>query len=77
METTQKVNLRAVINGKLKLLSLTDYLEEYLKFQKTILRKKTEFILSKYKNELHILEGYFKCISNIDKVIEIIKKAKL
>ena len=76
LETTQKVNLRAVINGKLKLLSLTDYLEEYLKFQKTILRKKTEFILSKYKNELHILEGYLKCISNIDKVIEIIKKSK-
>lgn len=76
LEITQKVNLRAVINGKLKLLSLTDYLEEYLKFQKTILRKKTEFILSKYKNELHILEGYFKCISNIDKVIEIIKKSK-
>jgi len=76
LETTQKVNLRAVINGKLKLLSLTDYLEEYLKFQKTILRKKTEFILSKYKNELHILEGYLKCISNIDRVIEIIKKSK-
>jgi len=76
LEITQKVNLRAVINGKLKLLSLTDYLEEYLKFQKTILRKKTEFILSKYKNELHILEGYLKCISNIDKVIEIIKKSK-
>ena len=39
-------------------------------------RKKTEFILNKYKNELHILEGYLKCISNIDKVIEIIKKSK-
>lgn len=76
LQVTQKVNLRAVINGKLKLLSLTDYLSEYLNFQKTILIKKIQYNLNKYNDELHILEGYLKCIANIDKVIEIIKKSK-
>lgn len=76
LETTQKVNLRAVINGKLRLLSLTDYLNEYLNFQKSTLKKKIQYILDKHNNELHILEGYLKCIADIDKVIEIIKCSK-
>ena len=76
LESTQKVNLRAVINGELKLLSLTDYLNEYLSFQKSILVKKVQYNLKKDENELHILEGYIKCIIDIDKVIEIIKKSK-
>lgn len=76
LETTQKVNLRAVINGKLKLLSLKDYLDEYLYFQKSILVKKVENVLAKHNTDLHILDGYITCISDIDRVIEIIKKSR-
>jgi DNA gyrase subunit A len=76
LEVTQKVNLRAVIDGKLRLISIKDYFNEYLNFQKSLLVKKIQYILEKHNSELHVLEGYIKCITNIDKVIEIIKKSK-
>lgn len=76
LETTQKVNLRAVINGKLRLLSLKDYLNEYLSFQKEIMTKKIKNILEKYKYDLHLLEGYIICLADIDKVIDIIKNSR-
>lgn len=76
LETTQKVNLRAMIDGKLRLLSLTDYLNEYLSFQKQLLVKKTEYILAKHKERLHVLEGYTVCLNELDKTIEIIRRSQ-
>lgn len=76
LESTQRVNLRAVIGGKLRLLSLNDYLEEYLTFQKTLLVKKIQNDLEAHKTELHILDGYITCLADIDKVVEIIKNSR-
>lgn len=76
LETTIKANLRAIVDGKLKLVSLIDYFNEYLKFQKDVLVKKTQYLLKKYKNELHIYTGYIKCLADIDKVIKIIRDSE-
>lgn len=76
LEVTQKFNLRAVINDELRLISLTDYMAEYLKFQKDIMYKKTQYLITEAEKELIILEGYITCIKNVDRYLEVVRACK-
>ena len=51
-------------------------LDEYIKFQKSVIVKRCEFDLEKAKRERHILEGYKIAIDNIDEVIKTIKQSE-
>jgi DNA gyrase subunit A len=69
-------NMIALVNGiEPRLLSLKDILHEYVEHRKIMVRKRTEFDLKKAKERAHILEGLSKALSNIDKVIQTIKKS--
>jgi len=48
---------------------------EYLDHRKNVIRRKTNFLLKKCKNRAHILEGLILAVSDIDEIIEIIKKS--
>ncbi len=71
------VNMLALIDGiKPSILSLKDILNLYLNHRKEVVKRRTEFDLKKAKERAHILEGLVIALSNIDKIIETIKKSK-
>ena len=70
------VILLALVNGVPKVLTLKQILQEYIDFQVSVIRRRTEFDLKKAKEREHILQGLVIALDNIDEVIEIMKTSK-
>lgn len=58
-----------------KILSLKEILEEYVKFQKEVIIRRTKYDKKKAEARAHILQGLKIALDNIDEVIEIIKNS--
>ncbi|HEX3039632.1 MAG TPA: DNA gyrase subunit A [Caproiciproducens sp.] len=76
MQTTFGVNMLAIVNGEPKTLTLREILEEYIRFQEGVVRRRTEFELRKAEERAHILEGLKIAVDHIDEVINIIRSSK-
>ncbi|MEK7566285.1 MAG: DNA gyrase subunit A, partial [Patescibacteria group bacterium] len=71
------LNTIALVGGlQPQLLSLKEFLAQYIEHRKEVVRRRAEFELRKAKERAHILEGLAKALSVIDKVIETIKKSE-
>ncbi|MBP5209782.1 MAG: DNA gyrase subunit A [Clostridia bacterium] len=75
LQTTFAVNMLMLVGGEPKIMPLPAILDEYIKFQEGIIRRRTEFDLAKAQREMHIYEGYHIALGHIDEIIEIIKKS--
>ena len=76
LQDTCSVNMLVIVNGEPKTLSLTEILDNYIEFQKSVIVNRTKFDLEKALREMHIMEGYKIAIDNIDEVIAIIKSSE-
>lgn len=76
LQTVFPVNVVALVDGTPRTLSLKTILEEYVKHRLNVVRRRSEYELSKARERAHILEGLLIAVSNIDAVIETIKKSK-
>lgn len=65
----------ALINNQPKVFNLKELLEEFLAHRKEVVRKRTEFDLSKAEDKAHILEGLLIALENIDEAIAIVKNS--
>ncbi len=75
LQVTFSIIMLSIVNGEPKVLNLREIIDHYLDFQKEIITKRTQYDLDKAENRAHILEGYMIALDDIDKVIELIKKA--
>lgn len=66
------INL-ALVDGTPKVLNLKEILENYIKFQKEVITRRTKFELDKAEARAHILKGLVIAQANIDEVIRQIK----
>jgi len=75
MEKSFHVNMLALVENGLqpKVLSLKNILEEYINHRKNVVKRRTEFLLKKTKERIHILEGLSKALNHIDEIIKLIK----
>ena len=76
MQTTFGVIMLAIVNGEPRLLTLKQLLEEYVRFQEQVVRRRTEFELKKARDRAHILEGLKVAVDHIDEVVRIIRSSK-
>lgn len=76
LQDTVGVIMIALVNGEPKVLTLKQCIEEYIKFQVEVIRRRTEFELKKAKARAHILEGLCIATDNIDEVVEICKTSE-
>jgi DNA gyrase subunit A len=65
----------AIVNNKPEILNLKQILEHFILHRKIIIFRRTTFELGKAEEEAHLLEGLNIAISNLDLVVELIKKA--
>ncbi len=76
LETTFHYNMVALVDGAPHTLSLKTMLEEFIRHRKDVVRRRTEFDLSKAKDREHILLGLKKALDHIDEIIKCIKQSK-
>ena len=75
LQTTFAIVMLALVDDQSqpRVLSLKQMLDEYIKFQREVLRRRTEYDLKKARDRAHILEGLRIACNNIDEVIRIIR----
>ncbi len=73
MQSTFGVILLALVDNKPKTLSLRDILDQYIMFQKDVIRRRTAYELKKAEARAHILEGLRIALDHIDEIIKIIR----
>ena len=76
LQTSFGVNTLALNNGKPELLNLKQILEAFVYFREDVIRRRTEFDLSKARDRAHVLVGLAIAVANIDDVIALIRGAK-
>lgn len=76
LQTSFGVNMIALVNGRPKLISLKEALEEYLEHQKVVVRRRTEYNLKKALDRAHILEGLRIALDHIDEIIRVIRESE-
>ncbi len=75
MKTSFGINALAVSEGRPKLFNLKEMLEYFLAHRKEVVERRTRYELRKARERAHILEGLKIALSNIDEVVQIIKKS--
>tara|TARA_Y100000816_G_C26108436_1_gene590221 strand:- start:1378 stop:3900 length:2523 start_codon:yes stop_codon:yes gene_type:complete len=76
LESSYGVNNVAIVDRVPKVLNLKEILEVFLKHRRTVVSRRTAFDLAKARDRGHILEGLTVALSNIDPIIDLIKKSK-
>jgi len=70
-------NMVALVDGiQPQLLSLKEILTHYLSHRKEVVTRRSQYLLRKTQERIHILEGLAKALAKIDEVIALIKKSK-
>ncbi|MBW2466783.1 MAG: DNA gyrase subunit A [Deltaproteobacteria bacterium] len=65
----------SIVNGRPEILNLKQILQNFLLHRKTIVYRRTAYDLRKTEEKAHVLEGLKIAISNLDEVVELIKKS--
>ncbi len=76
MQTVFGINNVALVGTEPKLLNLKDILGIFFDFRKEVVSKRTIYELRRARERGHILEGLTVALSNIDAMINLIKKSK-
>jgi DNA gyrase subunit A len=69
------VILLSIVNGRPEVLNLRQILIHFIMHRKTIVYRRTAFDLRKTQEKAHLLEGLKIAITNLDAVVELIKKS--
>lgn len=77
LENTFGVLTRALVDGTPKILSLKEALATFIGFRYEVIRKRSEFDLTKNQERKHLLDALVVVPDNIDKIISIIRKSSV
>ncbi|MBN2292683.1 MAG: DNA gyrase subunit A [Pirellulales bacterium] len=66
----------ALVDGKPRVLSFKEILEEYIRHRVEVIRRRTQFLLTRARQRKHTLEGLLLAHANIDEVIRVIRASK-
>lgn len=76
LQTTFGVIALSLVHGQPKVLNLREMMHYYLEHQKDVVRRRTQFDLSKAEARAHILEGLRIALDNIDRIIALIRASQ-
>jgi len=76
LQTSFSVNSIALVKGRPQLLTLKDFISNFVKHRHEVTIRRTKYDLRKAEERAHILKGLIIASDNIDEVVQIIKKSK-
>jgi len=68
--------LLALVNGRPRILTLKEMIEEFVKHRNDVVVKRTQFDLDAAEKRAHILEGFIIALDNIEEVIKTIRASR-
>ena len=77
LQSSFSIIMLALVNDQKqpRVLSLRNYLDEYLAFQEEVIRRRTVYDKRKAEERAHLLEGLLIAEANIDEVIRVIRES--
>src|SRR3989454_3572844 len=69
------INMVALVDGQPRLLSVKELIEAFISHRREVATRRTVYDLRKARERGHVLEGLAVALSNVDEVIDLIKKA--
>ncbi|HSV99275.1 MAG TPA: DNA gyrase subunit A [Sedimentisphaerales bacterium] len=75
LQTTFAIASIALVNSRPETLTIREMLDLYVEHRKEVIRRRSTFLMKRARNRAHILEGLILAVSDIDEIIEIIKKS--
>ncbi len=76
MQESFGMNMVALVDNQPRLLNLKQFIEVFLRHRREVVTRRTVFELRKARDRGHILEGLAVALSNVDEIIELIKKSE-
>ena len=76
LEDTFHFNMVLLVDGVPQTMSLKGILEEFIKHRQEVVKRRTQFDLTKAEDREHILVGLKKALDHIDEVIKTIRASK-
>ena len=73
LQDSFSVILLALVDGKPRTLSLKEMLQEFVRHRVTVIRRRTEFLLTRARKRKHTVQGLLLAHANIDEVIRVIR----
>jgi DNA gyrase subunit A len=65
----------ALVDGKPRVLSFKELLQEFIRHRETVIRRRTQFLLGRARQRKHTVEGLLLAHANIDEVIRVIRSS--
>ncbi len=75
LQSTFAIANIALVNNRPEILNIKQMLSLFIEHRKIVIRRRSSFLLKRCRNRAHILEGLILAVSDIDEIIEIIKKS--
>jgi len=75
LQTTFAIANIALVNKQPETLNIREMLQCFIDHRKVVLRRRSSFLLRRCRNRAHILEGLILAVTDIDEIIDIIKKS--
>jgi DNA gyrase subunit A len=76
LQDSFSIILLALVDGKPRTLSLKEMLQEFIRHRFTVIRRRTQFLLSRARKRKHTVQGLLLAHANIDEVIRVIRASK-
>ncbi len=76
LQITFSLIFLALVDGKPRILSFKNMLEEFLRHRTAVIRRRTQHLLQRARSRKHTLEGLLVALANLDEVIKIIRSSK-
>ncbi len=75
LQDTFSLIFLALVNGKPRVLSFKELLQEFIRHRETVIRRRTQFLLARARQRKHTVEGLLLAHANIDEVIRVIRSS--
>lgn len=76
LQVIYNFNMVAIVNKAPQQMGIMPILQAYVEHQKEVVTKRTEYLLQKATDRVHVLEGLVKALDIIDEIIATIKASK-
>jgi DNA gyrase subunit A len=65
----------ALVDGKPRVMSFKSLLEEFIRHRLTVIRRRTQYLLTRARSRKHTVEGLLLAHANIDEIIKVIRSS--
>ncbi|EAQ80769.1 DNA gyrase subunit A [Blastopirellula marina] len=75
IQDTFSIIMLALVDGKPRTLTIRDLIDEFIRHRVIVIRRRTQFLLSRARQRKHTVEGLLLALADIDEIIRIIRSS--